>query len=129
MSSLNKVFLMGNLTKNPKLRYTPSGTAVNSFGIAINSKWVSQSGETKEDVCFVEVTAFGRRAEVINEYFSKGDPIFIEGRLKYEQWETKEGQKRNALKVILDNFQFIGAKGKQETDNAEEDLNTEEIPF
>ncbi|MCF6157804.1 MAG: single-stranded DNA-binding protein [wastewater metagenome] len=145
MASLNKVFLMGNLTRDPELRYTPAGLAVASFGIAVNSVRTAKNGEKKEEVCFVDISIFGRRAEVIGEYFSKGNPIFIEGRLKYEQWETKDGQKRNTLRVIADNFEFIGGgtkrsdgiststkEGKSMGEIPEDinlDINSEEIPF
>ena len=143
MASLNKVFLIGNLTRDPELRYTPSGTAVASLGIAVNRTWTGQSGEKKEEVCFVDVNMFGRRAEVINEYFSKGNPIFIEGRLQFQQWETKDGQKRNTLRVVAENFQFIGTALRRdvETKISEEsgmsdsqsmettDIKDGEIPF
>ncbi len=143
MARLNKVFLMGNLTRDPELRYTPSGTAVASFGIAINRTWTGQDGEKKEEVCYVDINMFGRRAEVINEFFSKGNPIFIEGRLQFQQWETKDGQKRNTLRVVAENFQFIGGKTRKgeepetldETDFSNKkstektDISDEEIPF
>ncbi|MEE8190736.1 MAG: single-stranded DNA-binding protein [Candidatus Scalindua sediminis] len=143
MANLNKVFLIGNLTRDPELRYTPSGTAVASFGIAVNRTWTGQSGEKKEEVCFVDINMFGRRAEVINEYFSKGNPIFIEGRLQFNQWETKDGQKRNTLRVVAENFQFIGSTAKRvaetempgETNTSNKqsmeptDVSDEEIPF
>jgi single-strand DNA-binding protein len=143
MASLNKVFLIGNLTRDPELRYTPSGTAVASFGIAVNRTWTGQSGEKKEEVCFVDINMFGRRAEVINEYFSKGNPIFVEGRLQFNQWETKDGQKRNTLRVVAENFQFMGSPAKRgteaempgETNTSNKqfmessDVSDEEIPF
>ena len=143
MANLNKVFLIGNLTRDPELRYTPSGTAIASFGIAVNRNWKGQSGEVKEEVCFVDINMFGRRAEVINEYFSKGNPIFIEGRLQFQQWETKDGQKRNTLRVVAEDFQFIGGKTKKgegadspdetglnnKQSKAPTDINDEEIPF
>ena len=137
MSKLNKVFLMGNLTKDPELRYTPAGTAIASFGIAINRTWAGSDGEKKEEVCYVEINMFGRREEVINEYFKKGNPIFIEGRLQFQQWEAKDGQKRNALKVVAEDFQFIGGNAKKDEDphfygNAkpsDADIDEEEIPF
>ncbi len=111
MPNLNKVFLMGNLTRDPELRYTPSGTAVASFGIAINRRYRSQSGEDREDTCFVDATAFARQAEVLSEYMSKGRPIFVEGRLNLDQWEDKQsGQRRSKLTVIIENFQFIGGR-------------------
>lgn len=134
---------MGNLTRNPELRYTPSGTAVASFGLAVNRTWSGQDGEKKTEVCYVDINMFGRRAEVINEYFSKGKPIFIEGRLQFNQWETKDGQKRNTLRVVAEDFQFIGGTTKRDVsaDTPEEpfetnkksiepnDLKDEEIPF
>ncbi len=127
---------MGNLTRDPELRYTPQGTAVVSFGMAINRRWTTPTGESKEEVCFVDVNMFGRRAEVISEYFSKGNPIFIEGRLQYQQWESKEGQKRNALRVIAEHFEFVGATKKRPPEAGAEpvnppksDINEEEIPF
>ncbi len=135
MAKLNKVFLMGNLTRDPELRYTPSGTAIASFGIAINRTWSGLDGEKKEEVCYVDINMFGRRAEVINEYFSKGNPIFIEGRLQFQQWETKDGQKRNALRVVAEDFQFLGGKTKKDEGPsfpegaAPNDVNEEEIPF
>ena len=142
MANLNKVFLIGNLTRDPELRHTASGTAVTSFGIAVNRKRKDQSGEVKEEVCFVDINMFGRRAEVINEYFSKGNPIFIEGRLQFQQWETKDGQKRNTLRVVAENFQFLGKTRKGEgadipdetgfnnkQSKAPTDINDEEIPF
>ncbi len=135
MANLNKVFLIGNLTRDPELRYTPSGTAIASFGIAINRNWSGPDGEKKEEVCYVDISMFGRRAEVINEYFSKGNPILIEGRLQFQQWETKDGQKRNALRVVAEDFQFLGGKTKRDEGPsfpegaAPNDVNEEEIPF
>ena len=135
MAKLNKVFLMGNLTRDPELRYTPSGTAIASFGIAINRTWSGPDGEKKEEVCYVDINMFGRRAEVINEYFSKGNPIFIEGRLQFQQWETKDGQKRSTLRVVAEDFQFIGGKTKKDEGPSfpesagPTDVSEEEIPF
>jgi len=111
MANLNKVFLMGNLTRNPELRYTPNGTPLCEFGIAINRQWKTPEGEQREEVCFVDVTMWGRRGEVISQYFSKGKPIFIEGRLKLDQWESAEG-KRSKLTVVAENFEFIGGQPK-----------------
>jgi single-strand DNA-binding protein len=102
---------MGNLTRDPQLKYLPSQTAVVDFGIASNRKYKTQSGEQKEDVTFVDCSAFGRTAEVINQYFTKGKPIFIEGRLRYEQWEDKQGGgKRSRLSVHVESFEFIGGR-------------------
>lgn len=137
MAKLNKVFLIGNLCRDPELRYAPSGTAIVSFSIAMNRTW-EKDGEKKEEVCYVEISMFGKRAEVINEYFHKGDPIFIEGRLQFQQWETKDGQKRSALRVVATDFQFIGGKGdskKPEEDihsvpqEGDPDVDEEEVPF
>jgi single-strand DNA-binding protein len=114
MASFNKVFLMGNLTRDPQLKYLPSQTPVVEFGIACNRKFRTQSGEDREEVTFVDCSAFGKTAEVINQYFQKGRPIFIEGRLKYDSWEDKQGGgKRSKLTVQIENFQFIGDRGGQ----------------
>jgi single-strand DNA-binding protein len=111
MASFNKVMLMGNLTRDPQLKYLPSQTAVVEFGIACNRKFKDASGAEREEVTFVDVSSFGRQAEVINQYFTKGKPIFIEGRLKYDSWEDKQGGgKRHKLTVVIENFQFIGGR-------------------
>lgn len=111
MASFNKVLLMGNLTRDPQLKYLPSQTAVVEFGIACNRKFKAASGEDREEVTFVDVTSFGKQAEVINQYFQKGKPIFIEGRLKYDSWEDKQGGgKRHKLTVVIENFQFVGGR-------------------
>ncbi len=107
MGNVNKVFLMGNLTRDPELRHIPNGTAVCDLGLAINRRYKSGDGEQKEETCFVDITFWQRRGEVISEYLKKGDPIFIEGRLQLDQWETSDGR-RSKLKVIGENFQFIG---------------------
>jgi single-strand DNA-binding protein len=114
MANLNKVFLMGNLTRDPELRATAGGTNVCKFGLAINRKWTGSNGQAQESVCFVDVTAFGRQAEVINQYCTKGKPLFVEGRLEYSTWQSQDGQKKNKLEVIVENFQFIGAAGSKE---------------
>ncbi len=109
MASYNKVLLMGNLTRDPQLRYTPSQMAVCDFGIAVNEKFTTKAGEKREDVAFIDITAWGKTAELINQYFQKGKPIFIEGRLKYDTWEDKQGGgKRHKLTVTMENFQFVG---------------------
>ncbi len=112
MASLNKVFLMGNLTRDPELRYVPSGTAAATFTIAINRVYTSQAGEKKEEVSFIRVVVWGRRAEVCGEYLSKGSPVFVEGRLQSRSWEGQDGQKRSAVEVIADNVQFLRAGTK-----------------
>src|SRR5260221_3807510 len=110
MANFNKVLLMGNLTRDPEVRYTPKGTAIATIGLAVNRVWTTEAGEKKEEVTFVDVDVWGRQAETIGQYMSKGRPIFIEGRLKLDQWDDKEsGQKRSKLKVVCESFQFIGA--------------------
>jgi len=108
---------MGNLTRDPEMKYLPSGTAVANFGIAMNERYTDkQTGEQKEIACFVDVEAWDRQAEIVNEYFSKGSPIFLEGALKFDSWETPEGEKRSKLRVRLIKFQFVG--GRQDGDEA-----------
>ncbi len=115
MSSFNKVLLMGNITRDPQLSFLPSQTPVVEFGLAMSRKYKKQDGTQGEETCFVDCQLFGKRAEVVNQYFKKGDPIFIEGRLKYDSWE-KDGQKRSKLRVFVENFEFVGKAGdpKQE---------------
>src|SRR3989440_11979423 len=108
MANFNKVILAGNLTRDPELRYTPKGTAIAKIGLAINRTWKNEAGETKEEVTFVDVDAFGRQAEVIGQYMKKGRPFLVEGRLRLDQWEDKNThQKQSKLKVILESFSFI----------------------
>ena len=109
MASYNRVILVGNLTRDPELRYIPSGTAVADIGLAINDKRKNASGEFVEEVTFVDVTLWGRTAEVASEYLSKGSSVLIEGRLKFDQWE-KDGQKRSKLKVVADRMQLLGGR-------------------
>ena len=112
MANFNKVILMGNLTRDPELRYTPKGTAVARIGLACNRKWKSETGEMKEEVTFVDVDAFGKTAETIGQYLKKGRPILIEGRLRYDTWEDKQTkQKKSKLGVVLENFQFLDSGG------------------
>ena len=106
-ASFNKVLLIGNLTRDPELRYVPSGTAVATFTIAVNRVYTSQAGEKKEEVAFIKIVVWGRRAEVCGEYLSKGSPVFIEGRLQSRSWEGQDGQKRSTTEVIADNVQFL----------------------
>src|SRR5881227_1319197 len=108
MANFNKVILAGNLTKDPELRYTPKGTAIAKFALAVNRTWKNEAGETKEEVTFVDVDSFGRQAEVIGQYFKKGRPILMEGRLRLDQWDDKQtGQKRSKLGVVLETFSFL----------------------
>lgn len=106
MASYNKVLLMGNLTRDPELRFTAGGSAVASFGLAVNRKY-KQGEELKEDVCFVEITVWGKLAENCTEYLSKGRSVFVDGRLNFSTWETKEGQKRNKLDVVANTVDFL----------------------
>ncbi|HEY4952625.1 MAG TPA: single-stranded DNA-binding protein [Verrucomicrobiae bacterium] len=110
MASFNKVILMGNLTRDPELRYTSKGTAIAKVGLAINRNWTSESGEKKEEVTFVDVDVFGRTAENVGQYMRKGRPILVEGRLKLDQWDDKQtGQKRSRLGVVAETVQFLGS--------------------
>jgi single-strand DNA-binding protein len=120
MASFNKVLLVGNLTRDPELRYTPKGMAVVSAGLAVNRHWTSESGEKKEEVTFVDFSAWGRTAENLAQYMKKGGAILIEGRLRLEQWDDKQtGQKRQKLTVIAETIQFLGSPqgGGQRSDN------------
>jgi single-strand DNA-binding protein len=111
MANFNKVYLMGNLTRDPEMRVTPKGTAICQFGLAISRSWKDESGQVREETAFVDVEAWGKQGEVISKYCTKGRPLFVEGRLKFDQWEDKtSGQKRSKLKVVLENFQFIGGR-------------------
>jgi single-strand DNA-binding protein len=115
VAALNKVLLIGNLTRDPELRYIPSGTAIAKFGLAVNREYQDKtSGEKKENVCFIDITVWGKQAEVCNQYLSKGRPVFIEGRLEFSTWETKEGDKRNKLEVVAERVQFLGSRPNEE---------------
>lgn len=119
MPNLNRVMLMGNITRDIELKFTPKGTAIASFAIAINRNYTLEGGEKREEVTFIDLEAFARTAEVIGEFFKKGKPIYVEGRLKLDTWEDKtSGQKRSRLKVIVDSFEFIG--GKQDGEQQEQ---------
>ena len=112
MANLNKVMLIGNLTRDPELRYTPKGTAVAEIGMAVNRVRTNDQGQRQEDTTFVDVTLWGRQAELAQQYLSKGRPVYIEGRLQMDTWEDKNsGQKRSKLKVVGENMQFIGSAG------------------
>jgi single-strand DNA-binding protein len=110
MANVNKVLLLGRLTRDPELRYTPNGTAVCDLGIAVSRKWKSPDGSWKEDTCFVDVTVWQKQAEYCAEYLKKGREVFIEGRLTLDQWQSPEGQKRSKLKVVAQSVQFLGAR-------------------
>ena len=111
MASLNKVLLMGNMTRDPQLSFLPSQTPVVEFGMAMSRKFKKQDGSMAEDTCFVDCQLFGKRAEVVNKYFKKGDPIFVEGRLKFDQWQAQDGSKKSKIRVFVENFEFIGKGG------------------
>lgn len=111
MASYNRVILVGNLTRDPELRYTPSGTAVTEVGLAVNDRRKSPSGEWVEETTFVDVTLWARQAEVASQYLSKGSPVLIEGRLKLDTWENKEGQRRSKLHVVGERMQMLGGRG------------------
>ena len=110
MASLNKVLLIGNLTRDPEVRMMSNGRPVCNFGLALNRSYKDSDGNRKEETTFVDVECFGPRAEAVGRFFSKGRSIFVEGRLKLDQWESKEGEKRSALRVVLDNFEFVDSK-------------------
>jgi len=131
MANLNKVMLIGNLTRDPELRYTPAGLGVVSFGIAVNTPvGKDDEGNRKTETLFVDVVAFGKQAEVIAEYLRKGSLIYLEGRLRYRTWEDASGNKRSKHEIVLNNFQFLNTRSKESPQEVvgvpEED---EDIPF
>lgn len=117
MPSFNKIMLMGNLTRDPELRYIPSGQPVCEFGLAINRFWNSQNGERREETCFIDITVWGKQGERCAEYLKKGKPIFLDGYLKFESWQAQDGTKRSKHRVVADRIQFLdfaarGANGE-----------------
>ena len=112
MANLNKVLLIGNLTRDPELRYIPSGTAVANFSLATNRVYMTSSGEKKQETCFVRVVVWGRIAETCGEYLSKGSQVFVEGRLQYRTWDSPSGEKRNTLEVRAERVQFLSRSDK-----------------
>jgi single-strand DNA-binding protein len=121
MANYNKILLMGNLTRDPQLSYTPNQTAVVDFGLATNRRWTAQDGSQREETCFVDCRAFGRQAENMNKYLSKGRLVFIEGRLTFDTWTAQDGTKRSRHRVTVENCQFMpgsgAAGGEQESAN------------
>ena len=112
MAYLNKVFLIGNLTRDPELRVTPKGTAICQFGLAVNRQFKDESGATRDETTFVDIEAWGKQGELVAKYLPKGSPAMVEGRLKLDQWEDKQsGQKRSKMKVVLENVQFLSTRG------------------
>ncbi|MGA1868740.1 MAG: single-stranded DNA-binding protein [bacterium] len=114
MASLNHIFLIGNLTRDPELRYTPSGTPVGGFGLAVNRKYNTKSGEKKEEVDFFEIEVWDKQAEVCSEYLSKGKSVLVQGRLKQDRWEDESGNKKSKLKIVASNVQFISQRMEEE---------------
>lgn len=110
MANFNKVILMGNLTRDPELRVMPSGNSVCNFGLAVNRNFTDKDGNKREETTFVDIDAFGRQAEVISKYLTKGRAIMLEGRLRFDRWETNTGEKRSKLSVVLEQFQFVGGR-------------------
>jgi single-strand DNA-binding protein len=133
MASLNKVFLIGNLTRAPELRYTPSGTPVADLRLAVNRSYTTQSGDKREESYFLTVVVWGKQAESCGEYLDKGSPVLIEGRLQTREWETKDGQRRNVVEVVAERVQFLG-RGKAAVASeseliAEPTEGADEVPF
>jgi len=130
MANLNKVMLIGNLTRDPELRYTPTGVGIVSFGIAVNTPMgKDNNGNKKTETLFVDVVAFKKQAEVIAEYLKKGSLIYLEGRLRYRTWEDQQGNKRSKHEIILSNFQFLSTNTSQATEVSEQFDEEEDIPF
>jgi len=131
MANFNKVLLMGNLTRDPQLSYTPNQTPVVDFGLAVNRRWTGQDGSQREETCFVECQAFGRQAENINKYLSKGRGVFVEGRLTFNSWTAQDGTKRSRHRVTVQNSQFLpggpgAGAGQAERSETRADSQTED---
>ncbi|HUU19247.1 MAG TPA: single-stranded DNA-binding protein [Sedimentisphaerales bacterium] len=136
MANFNKILLMGRLTRDPQLSYTPNQTPVVDFGLATNRTWTGQDGSQREETCFVDCRMFGKRAEVVNKYCKKGNPLFIEGRLTLDSWEAQDGSKRSKHRVTVENFEFLGrgASGGEQSVNrteteAKQQTAEDDIPF
>jgi single-strand DNA-binding protein len=137
MASFNKCILLGNLTRDPEMRYTPSGTAVADIGLAVNEQYKNKAGETVDETVFVDVVVWGRQAETANEYLSKGSSVLIEGKLQLDQWENQQGEKRSKMRVRADRVQFLttkkqstGTRPQSVTDNPPNDpAEDDDIPF
>ena len=123
MANFNKVLLMGNLTRDPQLSYTPNQTAVVDFGLATNRRWTGQDGNQREETCFVDCRAFGRQAENINKYLTKGRLVFVEGRLTFDSWTAQDGTKRSKHRVTVETFQFLPGTGAPGADQAIQNTN------
>lgn len=133
MASFNKIIMLGNLTKDPQLSYLPSQTPIVEFGIATNRKWKSSDGTQREEICFVDCKVFGKMAETIHKYFTKGKPILIEGRLCFSTWDAQDGSKRSKHTVTVESFTFVADGQQQATDTPQSEAapepTSEEIPF
>lgn len=135
MANYNKIILIGNITRDVQLSYTSNQTAVADFGIATNREWSSQGGEKKKETCFVDCRAFGRQAENINKYCSKGDLFFIEGRLTLDSWTAQDGTKKSKHRVTVESFQFLPSEGTEKSfkekpqPNERQSIFDEDIPF
>ena len=132
MANFNKVILAGNLTRDIETRFTPKGTAVAQFGLAINRTWKTEGGEKKEEVTFVDCTAFGKSAETLAQYVKKGAPLLVEGRLRQETWEDKEtGKDRSKLTVVVEGFQFLASAPKKASEAAQSaaPVEDDDVPF
>ncbi len=123
MAAFNKVILIGNLTRDPDLRVTNTGLSICKLGLAVNRNYTTKEGESKDETTYVDIDAFGKQAEILSKYMQKGKPLMIEGRLKLDQWESSDGQKRSKLGVVLENFQFIGGReeSSSQSSNAYDD--------
>ena len=128
MSGFNKVILMGNMTRDPELKFLPSNTPVVEFSIATSRTFKKQDGTKGEETCFTDCQMFGKRAEVINKYFSKGEPILVEGRLKFDQWQAQDGAKRSKLRVFVESFEFVKS-GQQQQQTQQQPSHQEQPPF
>jgi single-strand DNA-binding protein len=113
MAWLNKVMLIGNLTREPELRYTPSGTAVADLGMAVNREWTDRDGEKRSETCFVDVVAWRRQAEICDKFLTKGSLVYVEGRLQLDTWETPQGEKRSRYRVVAERVQFLDRRERQ----------------
>ncbi len=121
MANFNKVMLMGNLTRDPEVRVTPSGLRIAKFGMAVNRRYRTRDDEMKDETTFVDMDAFGHQAEIIERYCLKGTPLFVEGRLRLDQWESNNGEKRSKLTVVVENFQLLGRGQGDSTSSAQSD--------
>lgn len=129
MANLNKVLLIGNLTRDPEMRYIPSGSAVTTFTIAVNRVYIQQ-GEKKEEVSYIKVVTWAKMAETCNTYLSKGSPVFVEGRLQSRSWETPQGEKRSTMEVVAERVQFLGkAKGSKSEPGIDQTSESDSLPF